>query len=285
MRAVIFPALGHFQAMAITPARLDAYVAARLRAPKNKNRPDLGTIKRTTVHRELSDIRAVLNWAARRRFIPANPSAAYEMPKRDDAINLPPSLSEIAAILRNAPDRLARALVLSFYCGLRPGVRELFSLRWSDVDFDASTIAITSARKNGLRARIVPIHRSLRVMLETWRAADSSAGLGSSSPLIHDKGRPVGSLKKSWATAKRRAGISRRLPLYSLRHAFATESLRARGDLKAVSSMLGHTRTETTTRIYQHLDDSLARDAVDRLPDLPPVNPDNDCPPDRRTIH
>ena len=58
MKGVILPQLGRIRAMNITPKRLDAYVKNRLK-----------TVKKTTIHRELSDIRAVLNWAVRRRLI------------------------------------------------------------------------------------------------------------------------------------------------------------------------------------------------------------------------
>lgn len=287
MRGIIFPALGHLRAMDITPARLDRYVKARLSTLKKNDRPDLGTIKRTTVHRELSDIRAVLNWAARRRYIPFNPAAAYEMPKRDDAIILPPTINEISAIVRVAPEHLARAIVISYYTGLRPGPRELFSLNWSDVDFDSGTITVRSARKGGSRWRIVPIHRAMFPLLTSWRSADHITGDAHDAPIIHFAGQRIASIKKAYITAKRRAGIARRLPLYALRHAFATETLRGSADLKSVSALLGHTRTDTTTRIYQHINTAQTRDAVERLPALDvPVNEiGQSIDPERRTIH
>ena len=47
-------ALGQKPAMNITPQVIDLYVQKRLRS-----------VKRTTIHRELSDIRAVLSWSAK----------------------------------------------------------------------------------------------------------------------------------------------------------------------------------------------------------------------------
>ena len=73
-------------------------------------------------------------------------------------------------------------------------------------------------------------------------------------------------LKKSFKKAKEKAKITRRLRMYDFRHAFATQLLRHHADLKSTSQLLGHTRTDTTTRIYQHVDFEMHQDAVSRLP-------------------
>ena len=95
MDGVILPELGHIRAMNITPKRIDRYVKKRLSTKTKKDT----LVKRTTVHRELSDIKAVLNWSAKRNYIAFNPLQNHEMPKRDDAIIMPPSSDEIEAIL------------------------------------------------------------------------------------------------------------------------------------------------------------------------------------------
>jgi site-specific recombinase XerD len=75
-------------------------------------------------------------------------------------------------------------------------------------------------------------------------------------------------VKKAFAGAKQRAGISRRLRMYDFRHAFATFALKKGADLKSVSRLLGHSRVDTTANIYQHVDDEMKRDAIDRLPSV-----------------
>jgi integrase len=42
--------------------------------------------------------------------------------------------------------------------------------------------------------------------------------------------------------------------------------LAARADLKSVSEILGHSRPDTTTRIYQHTDRAMHEAAISRLP-------------------
>jgi site-specific recombinase XerD len=60
----------------------------------------------------------------------------------------------------------------------------------------------------------------------------------------------------------------RRLRPYDFRHAFVTRLLAAGGDLKATSQLAGHSRTDTTTRIYQHVDTELYRQTIRKLPEL-----------------
>ena len=251
---VILPLLGHRKAMKFTPDILDRYVVKRSK-----------DVKMTTVHRELSEVQAVLNWSVKRRLISNNPVAGYEKPKRDDEIIRPPSSSEVKAILANAPDHLKRALTISYFTGLRPGNAELFRLKWSDVDLDGGFIHIVSARKGGIRERSVPLHPGFKKSLEKWHKADGGKG-----HLVHygKKRKPIKSIKTTWKRTKEKAGITRRLRPYDMRHAFATNMLAAGGDLKSTSELLGHTRPDTTVRIYQHVDKVMHRQNIDLLPDL-----------------
>jgi len=121
MENVVLPRLGQLRAVQITPAILDKYTASRLK-----------DVKRTTVHRDLSDIRAILRWSVKRRYIAANPMEGFELPRRDDAVITPPSIAEVQAILKESPPHLYRAIILSYYTGLRPGEVELLRLIKTD---------------------------------------------------------------------------------------------------------------------------------------------------------
>jgi len=278
LSGVINPLLGHLRAYSITRDRMDAYVGERLKTPlrtytggkeshtkkvllDHEGHPRY--ISRSTVHREATDIMAILNWAANRGYLTRNPLAGYQKPKRDDRVVTPPSTEEVKRLLAVAPDHLARALTVSYYTGLRPGLTELLRIRWEDVDLEEQTILVRSSRKGGPASRRVPCMDEFTALLREWKEED-----GDLEYVIHYRGKPIKRISKSFATAKRKAGIRRRLPPYSIRHRFATALLARSADLKATSEILGHSRPDTTMRIYQHTDTALHRDAISRLPSL-----------------
>lgn len=253
LKAVYLPELGRVDAAKLTHARLDAYVQRRL-----------AVVKRTTVHREVADIMAITSWAAAHHHLTTDPLSKYPKPRRDDEVIQPPTTGEIARILRNSPPHLARALRITYYTGVRPGRSELLALTWSQVDLYERTLFVVSAKKRGPVKRVIPISDPFLEWMRRWRAEDGPEIV----PLVHYHGRPVQSLKTAFARAKRMAGITRRLTPYSFRHAFATTLLNHGADLKSTSAMLGHSREDTTLRVYQHTAIDVQRAAVGKLPKI-----------------
>lgn len=278
LQSIILPELGHRSALRITDSVMDRYVAKRLNTdltvwagPKTKKKIVLDKngmpkkISRSTVHRELTDIIAILNWSVKRKYIKVNPLAGYEKPKKDNAVIEPPTMAEIQALLQHSAAHLRRCLVISFYTGLRPGQTELLSLKWNAVDLRAKTILIRSSRKGGPISRTVPIHTAFLKLLKKWKKEDKDK---TAEEIITYKGQPVQRIKKAFYAAKKRAGITRRLRAYDFRHAFATMLLSEAGDLKSTSEILGHSRIQTTMDIYQHTNSKMHRKTINKLPAL-----------------
>jgi integrase len=262
MIRVIIPEIGKTEAINLTEHRMNLYVKKRLK-----------TVKRTTVHRELTDIQAVLNWAVKKKLLTFNPIRHYEKPERDDEVIRPPSATEIKKLIENASSDLTRTICLSHYTGIRPGQRELFSRKWNDVDFDEMTIFVVSARKGGkIKYRNIPLHPDLYSLIVTWYKEDETWAKKKKRKfpeyIIHYRGKPIKSIKTAWRMAKEKAGITRRIRLYDIRHAFASSALKSGADLKSTSEILGHSRTDTTTRIYQHTDTEMHQDVINRVPSL-----------------
>ena len=260
---IISPQIGHLQAINLTEHRMDQYVNKRLKAG----------VKRTTVHRELSDIQAILNWSVRRKYLSVNPIRDYEKPKRDDEIIQPPTIEEVQALLSAAADHLRRALILSFYTGIRPGQRELLSRCWHDVNWTAGTLFVVSAKKGGdIKSRSIPLSKNLLAEMRHWQVDDYNFAERNEKEMpdriIHYRGKPILRINKAFREAKRRAKITRRLRPYDFRHAFASSVLKNNANLKATSELLGHSRTDTTTRIYQHTDTDMHRAVIESVPEL-----------------
>jgi site-specific recombinase XerD len=104
MKTLILPEIRDTLAMNLNHTTIDRYISKRSQ-----------TVKNTTIHRELSDVFAILRWSVRRRLIPRNPLEGYEMPRRDDETILPLAQAEIEAIINHSPEHLRRAILLSFY--------------------------------------------------------------------------------------------------------------------------------------------------------------------------
>ena len=85
---------------------------------------------------------------------------------------------------------------------------------------------------------------------------------------VHWHGRPVKSLKTAWKSALAKAGISRRIRPYDLRHAFATYALEAGADPGAVARIMGHSDTSMLRRNYQHVLDLQKQKVVQSVPAL-----------------
>lgn len=291
---IILPNIGHLNALRINDATLDRYVAKR-RSQKARRKKTI--IKDSTIRRELTDIKAILNWSVKRRppLIAFNPVANYHAPAADDETILPPTHDEAARIHAAAAEHLKRAITLSWYLGLRPGAVELLSLNWetsvqapllpnpwdnkktSDEKYAhidklvaadqlqaaaLGVIRIKSAHKGGPALRDIHIHPGLFKHLAKWHRQDKGTG-----PLIHYHGHAITKIQKSWKGALIRAKITRRLRPYDLRHAFATMTLESGADIGAVAGIMGSS-PETIRRHYQHVSRAITRATVEMIPEL-----------------
>ena len=287
LTGTILPEIGHLQAVGLTHKRLDDYVEKRLSTQQTVTRgsgsrktavpvslPDgrPKMVSRSSVNRELCDIQAIMNWAVEKKYLLSNPVLGHKKPKKDDKRSKPPTPAEVKAILAHAAPHLIRALKISYFTGLRPGARELFGLTWDDVDFQGKSIYIVSAKKRGIPYRDVPLHPDLEKDLLRWDEEDQDK-LAPEIITFNDK--PLSSVKTAYRNAKRRAGITRRFRLYDFRHAAVTMMLAGGGDLKSVSQIAGHSRTDTTTRIYQHTSVEQLREQINLIPSLENVEPEN----------
>lgn len=222
--------------------------------------------KAATIRRKLGIVRAVLRWAQRARMIDALP-VFPALPKVQHARYVPPSPEEVAALFQAAPDHLRRVIVLGYYAGMRVGVSELLRLTWQEVDMDARLIRVPNANKGSAEPwREVPIQRHLAPLLRQWQTADAACGM---AYVVHYRGQPVRKIKTAWAATLRRAGITRHIRPYDLRHGFATQIIAGGADVGTVAALMGHTSPVMVLKHYQHVLNTQKRAAIDSLPPVP----------------
>lgn len=265
--STILPILGNRQVMGLVDQDLDNYV--------QKRRKD--GVKYTTITRELTDVKAILNFAVQRRpkLIAFNPVRDYKKPGEIDKTKfLPPSQDEAEKILRHACPHLGRAIKLSWFLGLRPGSVELLALTWDKVSWETRTILVPAAAKGRTGAkrnswRPVPIHDGFYDELRAWYKKDKRRR----GPVIHYHGRAIKSIQTAWAGALKSAGIDRRIRPYDMRHFFITRALEAGADIKALAQVVGSS-PDTIRRHYQHVSSQLRWQAVAAIPALVTPVPD-----------
>lgn len=254
MSRVILPILGDLNAHEVDHRALDRFVESRQKQG----------VKNRTIRDDLAYIKATLNYGVKEQKIAASYATNYTPPRNDQARIRPPSKEELQAIVDHAAPHIVRAIWIAYYTGCRPGPKELFSLTWRDVDFFAKAITITSAEKGGLASREIDLAPKFLELLKKWRQEDEESGLPVKY-LIHYAGGPVNSIRKGFEAAMRRAGITRRIRRYDLRHMTATEMLAAGVPLVTVSEILGHKSIVQTADTYSHVRSPEKRNAVEKL--------------------
>ena len=234
-----------------------------------------GGVRPATVRKRMATLRTVLRWGEVNGYcgnvaFPRLPAPQYER-------FVPPTVEEIAAMMCVAPPHLQRVIILGAQFGVRVGSCELFQLTWDDVDWAKRVLRVHGSRKNpNAPWREVPIREALVPVFEQWHQEDVGQGI---EYLVHWQGKPIGvQISGAWRKTLRRAGITRRIRPYDLRHAFGTELVAAGVDVGTVARLMGHSNPIMLLNHYQYVMDSQKRAAVEALPDAPAYVPKAMCP-------
>ena len=180
-----------------------------------------------------------------------------------------PSGEEIQLLLEKARPDFRSIYVGLCQSGARPG--ELCRAAIADVDWAKGAIVLRehkTAGKTG-KPRVISIGKEFEA---TLRAAIGDR-LGGRVFLTH-RGNPwtVDGLSGTFRRLRDAAGIDKALKLYSARHRYGTELIRAGVPIADVALLMGHENV-ATTQIYVHRDATELRASVDRLPSIPNPGP------------
>ncbi len=223
-------------------------------------------IKPVTARSRMKTLITVFNWAKKKGILKAVPTYPDLPPAYYEHI-VPPSESEMQRLLEVSPEHLQRAILLGARCGVRVGESELLKLRWEHVDFERGALRVQAADKNKKEPwREVPIQQDILSLFKEWYEADQKRGW---KYIIHFRKQDgVNSILHCWNTAKKKAGITRELTPYSLRHKFATDLLAAGTDPGTVAKLMGHNSTDMVFANYQHVMTQQKVQAIENLPKI-----------------
>ena len=178
------------------------------------------------------------------------PDIVVDLPNARVPQRLPQILSrsEVARILDSASNQRNRAVLTATYAaGLR--VSEVCHLRVADIDSERMTLRIEQGKGGRDRYSLLP-PQLLETLREYWRCYRPRVWL---FPQRHaDVPVDPRQAEKWFYDARDRAGITKRVGIHSLRHAFATHLLETGADLRTIQGLMGHGSLSSTQR-YLHL--------------------------------
>jgi integrase/recombinase XerD len=202
-----------------------------------------------------------------------NPALMVKMKSVQEPRTLPEILSreEVARLITGAENlKHQTALSVAYGAGLRAG--EIVGLKVSDIDSTRMTLRVEQGK--GRRDRYAMLSPSLLERLRLWwktaRAQGKMLDDGWLFPGMHPI-EPLSTRQLSRAvhSAALNAGISKRVSMHSLRHAFATHLLEQKVDIRIIQVLLGH-RKLGTTALYTQVATDVLREVVSPIELLPP---------------
>lgn len=211
-----------------------------------------------TTSNALTPLRGIFELAIEDELISRNPVGKVKARKSQRPPPDPLSSDEVRTLL----DSLGIGPWAPYiWTALGTGMRtsELIGLRIGDVDLDAGTVRVHSARVDGIDTGRTKVARERTLQAEPLALRGLRAQMrrnrgrgvdhvfvmpGTGKPIQNDQAP-----RRAWHSACAKAGIRKR-PAYQTRHTFATLHLLAGRPLLEVSALLGHDSPDTTYRHY-----------------------------------
>ncbi|MFO1052234.1 MAG: tyrosine-type recombinase/integrase [Planctomycetota bacterium] len=243
-------------------AQLDHRALAEfVAAPEARDRPDGKRKKATSTNALRTSMRCLFAFLADSGLLPGNPARLLRRarcsppPPRalqpDDEARI---MAAIDADRGPAARRDRTLIVLLIGAGLR--IAAALQLQVEDLDLDQGTARIARDKNDREHEVVLAPHvvTQLRALLGDRRTGPLFEG---------QEGRPltVRHAQRRFTDWLRRAGVTRRVTLHGLRHAFGSRLLAHCGNLRLVQRAMGH-RSITSTTIYTQVDVAEVRKAL-----------------------
>jgi integrase len=251
---------------AITTSDLRAYRVWRnkLGSRRGTAKGQLGReISETTINRELQTMRRMMKdahaegWISRDVFAGAKVIKIAHEKERSRVLRTHEEPRLLSACSggnggRTIHNEYLRCLVV-LACDSALRKNEILKLTWDEIDFDAGFIHVIATNTKTERERDVPLSSRAAVELQLL------PNFGTSGRVF-----PFDDFKRSWATAKRIAGIDD-LKFHDLRSTAITRMIDAGVPLPEVAKIAGHEKHTTTVKHYVAMDSDMTRKVGDTI--------------------
>jgi site-specific recombinase XerD len=187
-------------------------------------------------------------------------------PRRRKSLPEIMSVEEVQALFDAAPNPKYLTIFEVFYAS---GLRTSEVVHLEPRHIDGERLVMRVERGKGQKDRLVVLSKRLLLDLRAYwlRYRPQRYLFEGKRP-----GKPIDptSIQRAFRAACRKAGITKRVTPYSLRHAFATHLVEAGTNLRVVQSLLGH-QSLSTTAVYTHLSQTWLAQVTSPLDRLPPT--------------
>jgi site-specific recombinase XerD len=214
-------------------------------------------------HNYFTRFKKIINDAEQKGLITDNPTKNIKFIRKGSRNELRKQIlssDELKSLAQTkcGNEELKKAFLFSCFTGL--GYAEIKKLTWGNI---INNRLVTRREKTNQKVD-VKIKESIMTLLgERGKKEDPIFNMNNENGMpISDNG--VNKCLKNWVA---RAKIEKHITFYCARHTYATQLLLYGANLKTVADALGHSSTQNTIKYLNYID-SLADDAVDKLPEL-----------------
>jgi integrase/recombinase XerC len=214
-------------------------------------------VKKVTVNRKVSSLRAFYKYVLRQGRINNNPAEMIQTLKTEKYMPSFLSIDEMFELLKTQNDKSVlslrnRAMLEVFYSsGLR--LSELAGLDVIDLDFKQKLVKV---RGKGRKERIVPVGGPALKAVQEYLdkigqiRKNEESGIFKKPLFINARGTRITtrSIARIVNEVTVKSGIGRKISPHALRHSFATHLLNAGADLRSIQELLGHESLSTTQK-------------------------------------
>jgi integrase/recombinase XerC len=214
-------------------------------------------VKKVTVNRKVSSLRAFYKYVLRTGKIKNNPAEMIQTLKTEKYMPTFLSVDEMFELLKAQDESSVlslrnRAMLEIFYSsGLR--LSELAGLDLIDLDFNQKLVKV---RGKGRKERIVPVGGPALKAVQEYLGKigeirkDTSGDIYKKPLFLNARGERITtrSIARIVNEMTSKSGIGRKISPHALRHSFATHLLNAGADLRSIQELLGHESLSTTQK-------------------------------------
>ena len=155
-------------------------------------------------------------------------------------------------------------------CGLR--ISDIITLRWSDIDYKKKELRKIQVKTRG--RNIIPLTDEALEILEKWKGRHEIFVFGlladdfdlrNEEKLRTKRNSITSAINKRLESISKKTKLGKKVTFHMARHSFAVNALEQGMAISMISSLLGHTSTAITEKVYTEFRKDTKAEAVRKL--------------------